>query len=164
MKKISLIITLALFSTFSFGSDTEKKERINELMTLTNVSAMVDAAYSQSFQMMQGLKTELGIRPEEEQKFEQFMNRVSREMRTEMSWQKMEGPMSDVYMKNFSLTELQDMVAFYKTDSGQSVINKMPAIMQDSMMVTQNLLRNFLPKINEMAKEFKSELVASRTE
>ena len=114
MKKISLIITLVLFSTFSFGSDAEKKERINELMTLTNVSAMVDAAYSQSFQMMQGLKTELGIRPEEEQKFEQFMNRVSREMRTEMSWQKMEGPMTDVYMKNFSLTELQDMVAFYK--------------------------------------------------
>ena len=57
-----------------------------------------------------------------------------------MNWAKMKKPMIKIYLKHYSEKEIKDMVAFYKSDSGQSMIQKMPAVMGDSMLLSQEMM------------------------
>ena len=83
-------------------------------------------------------------------------------MKAEMTWEKMKQPMIDIYVKHFSEQEIKDMIAFYKTPSGQSMVKKLPAVMNDSMMMGQNMMKSFFPKMREMSKELQTELTAFR--
>ena len=43
-----------------------------------------------------------------------------------------------VYARNFTVEELDGIVAFYRTPVGQSVLEKMPAVFEDSLLVGQH--------------------------
>lgn len=51
------------------------------------------------------------------------------------------------YAQNLSEKELRDMLAFYKTDSGQAVIRKLPVIMQQAMAEEMPLIVAMTPHI-----------------
>jgi hypothetical protein len=45
--------------------------------------------------------------------------------------------MAAVYAKNFSAAELRDLITFYKTPTGQKLLDRTPAITQQSLAVGQ---------------------------
>jgi hypothetical protein len=58
------------------------------------------------------------------------MSKAAAAMKGEMTWEKMKEPMIDVYLKHYTEIEINDMLAFYNTESGKSIIKKMPAVME----------------------------------
>ena len=44
---------------------------------------------------------------------------------------------AQVYVRNFSVAELRDITAFYRTPTGQALLAKMPIVMQQSMLAGQ---------------------------
>ncbi|MEM8506098.1 MAG: DUF2059 domain-containing protein [Cyanobacteria bacterium P01_D01_bin.1] len=42
-----------------------------------------------------------------------------------------------IYAQHFTIEELDAIIAFYKTPAGQTVLEKMPSVLQDSMLVGQ---------------------------
>ncbi len=83
-------------------------------------------------------------------------------LKTEMSWKKMQPMMVNVYDKHFNEQEIADMLAFYKTETGQKILQKMPVVMQESMQMSQSLVQDAMPKIQQIAGELSEELKASR--
>ena len=67
-------------------------------------------------------------------------------------------------MKHYTEKEIEDIVAFYKSDSGQSMVKKMPAVIRDSLAISQNMMKNFLPKMQELSQELKNEIEIARKE
>ncbi len=65
--------------------------------------------------------------------------------------------------KELTEQEIDDMLAFYSTETGKSLLQKMPAVMQESMQMSQILVQAALPKIEALAKGFKQELAESRS-
>ncbi len=53
------------------------------------------------------------------------------------------------------------MIAFYKTPSGQAVIKKMPVVVQQSVMMSQSMIQTLMPKMQQIQKEFISEVRAA---
>ena len=45
--------------------------------------------------------------------------------------------MADIYARNFTVAELHDLTAFYRTPMGQKLLEKTPAITQQSLVVGQ---------------------------
>jgi hypothetical protein len=45
--------------------------------------------------------------------------------------------MAAVYVRNFTLAEIRDVTAFYRTPTGQKLLEKMPIVMQESMQAGQ---------------------------
>ena len=148
---------------FSAMAEQSKRESVEALLTLTNADAIVDSIYAQMDQMFAGMSTQLGIKPSEQSAFDRYMKKVVVAMREDMSWEKMKDPMIDIYLKHYTEQEIQDMLAFYQTATGQSMITKMPAVMSDSMAISQAMVKDFLPKITAMAQEFRKELEEART-
>jgi len=160
MRNILLICFLSSFSVFA--ADTNKKAEIEELLLLMNTDAMVDSMYSQMSQMMQGMGQQLKVKPKEQAIFKKFTARMFSTMKEEMNWEKMKGPTIEIYAKHFSEKEISDMIAFYKTESGKSMVKKLPAVMTDSMMMGQNMMKNFIPKMQKISQELQSELTKHR--
>ena len=161
MKKV-IAGLLAIAIHFSAVAEPGKRESIKELLELTNADAMIDTIYSQLDQMSAGMAQQLGITASEQKIFERYMGKVSTSMKEDMSWEKMEAPMIDIYLANYTEKELQDMLAFYRSDTGRSLIEKMPAVMGESMVLSQKMMEGFMPKIQQITKEMAEELKAHR--
>lgn len=149
--------------SLSFAGDAEKREDVENLLALMNVDAMVENMYSQMDQMMMGMAKQAGVKPSEQAIFERFMLKMTAAMKEEVSWAKMKDPLIDVYVKHYSEKEISDMAAFYNSESGRSMIQKMPAVMNDSMLVSRGLMQEFMPTIKELTTEFRQELQEARS-
>ncbi len=164
MRKL-LIAVLALtlsFSTSLLADESSKRKTVNELISMLNMEKMMDTMYLQVDKMFMDLSKDLEIRESESPIFKKYMSKVTNVMREEMSWQKMKEPFIEIYMKHYTEKELNDLLAFYKSDSGRKMIEKMPLIMQESMLVSRKMLKDFLPKIKAITKELKDEVRLAR--
>jgi hypothetical protein len=75
-----------------------------------------------------------------------------------LAWNKIEPIYMDIYRKSFSQKEIDDMLAFYKSPSGQAVIAKLPVVMQQSMQFVRTELSALAPDIQKISNETVSEL------
>ena len=164
MKRIIVCFLLFTLPGISYSADESKRESVEKLLVLINADSMIDTVYSQMDQVMQRMGQQLGVKPSEQEIFDKFISKMVSMMKSEMNWAKMKEPMIKIYLKHYSEKEIQDMIAFYKSDSGQSMIRKLPAVMRDSMLLSQKMVKGFIPKLKKMSKELEEELAAARTD
>lgn len=163
MNKVMVVI-IGLFLTVSVQAEGSKRESVVALLEATNADAIIDNMYGQMNQVLQGMGSQLGVKPEEEPILNAYMEKIAKAMQEEMSWKKMEGPMIDIYLKHYTEKEIQDMLAFYRSDTGRSMVEKMPAVMSDSMVVSQQMMQGFMPKIQVLSQELAADLKKSRSQ
>ena len=159
-----LVFVMALLLAMAPAAETQqsKREMVEEMMLLMDVDAMVDTMYSQMDQMMQGMGREMGLKPEDQPLFDKYTARMTAIMKAEVSWQKMKEPMIAVYQNYYTTQELADMLAFYKSASGQSMLKKMPEVMKASMVVSQDMMKSVIPQIQQLSQELAEEVKAQR--
>jgi uncharacterized protein len=62
-----------------------------------------------------------------------------------------------IYDKNFTESEIKDFIAFYKSSSGQKLVNTQPEIQKEQATV---FIQKYLPEIQKATKEKMDELKA----
>ena len=163
MKRL-VAISFGVLISFAAHAQDSKRESVEELLEVSNVDAMMDAMYGQVQQAFTGVGNQLGVKSDEQPIFDAYMNKLFSAMKKDMSWEKMKEPVIQIYMTHYTEKEIQDMLAFYRSETGQAMIEKMPAVMGDSMLVSQNMLQDFLPKIRLYAEELQQDLEEHRKE
>ena len=159
-----LLLSLLIFSSSLHAEQNTKQQKIDELISVMNLDSMVDSMYGQVEGMMKGMSDQMGVKPSEQAIFDKYYGDMTTVLKTEMSWAKMQPMMVNVYDKHFSEQEIADMLAFYKTDTGQKILEKMPVVMQESMQMSQSLMKDAMPKIQTLAQQLSDELEQSRSE
>lgn len=159
-----LLLSLFIFSSSLYAAQTPKQQKIDELINVMNMDSMVDSMYAQVEGMMKGMSDQMGVKPSEQAIFDKYYGDMTDVLKTEMSWAKMQPTMVNVYDKHFNEEEISDMLAFYKTKTGQAILAKMPVVMQESMQMSQNLVQGAMPKIQALAQQLGEELQQSRNQ
>ncbi|ARU56708.1 hypothetical protein OLMES_2658 [Oleiphilus messinensis] len=157
MKKL-VVVVIGVFLSFSAYSQDSKRESVEELLRVTNMESMIDGMYGQMNQVFQGMGAQLGVKPDEQPIFDAYMKKVFSAMTETMNWEKLKEPMIDIYLKHYTEKEVQDMLTFYHSETGRSMVEKMPVVMADSMKISQGMMTSFLPKVQSMAHELRTEL------
>ena len=67
-----------------------------------------------------------------------------------------------MYLAHFTEQEIQDTVAFYKTQSGQTVAAKMPKVMEGTTKVMEGLADSIMPEVQELVEKFINDIQAQR--
>jgi hypothetical protein len=161
--KIRIIVLLALLVPALVSAEQGvKRETVERLLKVMQAEKIIDVMYAQIDKMFQGLGRDLGVKESEQAIFDKYVSKVTTAMKEEMSWQKMKEPMIDVYIKHYTEKEMNDLAEFYSSESGKSIINKMPAVMEDSMLISRSMLKDFLPKMQQISMELQQELEESR--
>ena len=82
-------------------------------------------------------------------------------MREEMNWSRMEPYMLEAYMNVFDEHEIRDIIVFYRTPTGQKLLDRMPQLMEESMRVTQRMMQDFAPRLQALQEELRIELASA---
>lgn len=98
-----------------------------------NVFAQINQTLAPSMQQAIGRP----FTPEEQQVVANLSSNLISSLQQELNWEKLEPLFIEVYRSNFTEAEIRDLVAFYRSPTGATLVKKMPGVMQQSMQIVQ---------------------------
>lgn len=129
---------------------------VERLLKALDLERTLDATYAQVHQVAEGVAAQAGIRARDREAFDRYMLRVTEVMREEAGWAKLKEPMVQIYARHYTEAEVQGLIAFYESPLGRSMVAKTPAIMRDSTVITQDMMKRVLPRLAELAREMRA--------
>ncbi len=158
-----LLILAVAFITFSAHASPASQESVESLFAVMKTESMMDSIYGSMEQMMrQGMKQAVQgntLSPEQQRIFDAVPAKFVTVMREEFNWGKMRPLYVQLYRDTFEQEEVDGLLAFYTSPTGQAFVNKMPVVMQKSIGLSQSLMQSLIPKmtaaINDAVAEAK---------
>lgn len=142
--KLSKVILLAvLFVSYgqSFADNNSKMEAEILLSTMG-----MDTALEQTISQM------LDIQLQQNPTLAPFKQVMLRFFNKHMSYESLKPEMVAIYSETFTLTELKEINAFYKTPTGSKTIEKMPELMARGGQIGAQRVQDNIQELQEMIK------------
>jgi uncharacterized protein len=155
--KILILATafvLAVLNLVVYADEASQKVIAEDLLQTMKVDQMTKPLHDQMRAMMEHKFTQMGASEDMKPILKKYIDKLFNIMEQNLSWQNLKEDMISIYVNVFSEDELKGMLVFYKSPVGQSVISKMPAAIQQSMM----LMHKRMPKLEEQIKKIAEEL------
>lgn len=163
-KLITALVLVAAISPAFAAPPTDKS--IETLLQLTKVESMMDSMYTGIEQSMrQGMKQALAgkeLTPAQQRAMDQMPPKFMEALRADFNWAALKPLYVQVYKETFTDVEVNDLIKFYRTPSGQSVIDKMPVVMQKSMAIAQGKFQSFIPRMQKAIDDAVREAEAAK--
>ena len=135
MKKLLFCLILAV--NISAFAEVPSDSSIKELLAITDGKNLIEQSMTQTdFYVKQAIYAALKgkeITPELQQIIDESSEEASFILKNEMSWAKMEPDLIQVYRESFTQSEIDGLIQFYKSDLGETIIKKMPIVMNKNM-------------------------------
>lgn len=166
LRYIVLLACLALSPAIA-AEPPASEASVRELLSVTQSKKLVDSTMGQIDAMMQNsMKQALGAQPltaDQQRGMDTMRTKMIALLREDMKWETLEPMFVDIYKQSFTQKEVDGMLDFYRSESGQAVIAKMPVVMQHTMQAMQGRMATMLPKIQQLQREAIAEFKASQT-
>ena len=168
MKRILLAALLCLLTGFvGFAQQTASdvpatKEDIQKYLDVMHsremISKMIDATAKPQHQLIheQFLKHKNELPPD----FEDRMTKMMDDWMKSFPWDEILEAMVPVYQKHFTKGDVDALVAFYSSPTGQKVLQEMPAITAEAMQTMMPLLQKQLEAMNERMHQQVAQMIS----
>jgi len=156
-------VCLFVTSTSAFAQDSKPtQESLNKLFEITDVRGMIPKVQEQMDGMMHNMIQEMlkgkSVTPEQQKALDVFRMKVVKIQKDELDWETLEPKISEIYANTLSQEDVDGITAFYQSPAGQSYMKKMPALIQQTMLVLQSSMVPMLKKIEAAGAELKQDL------
>jgi hypothetical protein len=150
---------------FNASAEVPSDAQLDELFRVTKVeSLLMDTSNQLEGNLKAGVQQSLSqaqippaLVPEVNKLIDATLPKFVQRSQEQLSWANMKPKYAQLYRETFTQQEVVDMIAFYNTPSGQSVISKMPAVMQKIMVMTQQMI---IPLMIQMNADLRSAVAA----
>ena len=142
IKNIALLLTLILVTPPAFANESANASRdnaINLLRSMGMEKSFNDSIEAVIQQISNGDKrayTDISS----------FMHKI-------MNYKELEPQFADIYARNYTKSELQDILDFYNSTTGKKSLQLMPKVMAESMAITQNLMKSHQAELEQLRKK-----------
>jgi hypothetical protein len=165
-KRVLIVLSVALicltFRPATAAGAPAADASIRQLLEATHARQLVDTLMTQMDgmmkQAMQQATAGQAAPPEVQKIYEKTRAEVAATLGEQMTWEKLEPMYVRIYKKSFSESEVQAMVGFYKSPTGQAVITKLPVVMQESMNESMQMLKPAIQKVQQMQQDMVAEM------
>jgi len=169
IKRIAIVLALMCSIALSsvFAADAPPSEAsVKQLLEVSQVHKILNATMGQmdAFmkQTMQQATQGQPVTPEVRKDIEKRQAQMMSILKETLDWNKL-GPMYvRVYQKSFTQPEIDNLIAMYQTPGGQTLLNKMPIVMQNTMTEMQQFMQPMIQKIQRMQQEVVAEIQAEK--
>ena len=86
-----------------------------------------------------------------------FMQKVMQIMKNELSWESMKPLYIQIYSEVFSQEEIDGLINFYGSDVGQSYVNKLPIVMEQTTAISQQRIQPMMQRMQDILQQAISE-------
>jgi hypothetical protein len=91
--------------------------------------------------------------------FEAHMNKLIDDLLKDMPFDEMMQAAVPVYQKHFTKGDVDSLVAFYTSPTGQKMLHELPAIMAESMQAMIPVMRQHMDKVNQRVQQEVAEML-----
>ena len=112
-----LVVSLCLASTLP-ADDTSHREAVAELFELTGMQQQIKESIDNVLALQLAQNPELVKHKTEVREF----------LERHIGWQSLKDALTDMYLKEFTEKEINDMNAFYSSTTGRKVIERLPKL------------------------------------
>ena len=143
MNTIRTLGLLVLFSVLGTTAQAHKSEPFlkraaaTELMQVMHMDKLMEQSTTT---MVDAMLKRLPPHAQDRNKLLTFFNK-------HVGWESLRDDFIKLYVNAFSVQELQDLVKFYKTPTGQKAIQTMPSLMQQGAQIGQARVQAALPEL-----------------
>ena len=78
----ALLLSLLIFSGSVLADEATKQQKIDELINVMNMDAMVDSMYGQVEGMMKNMSAQMGVKPSEQAIFDKYYADMTNVLKT----------------------------------------------------------------------------------
>jgi len=146
---VSVAALLAL-SVPAWADDASKTAKIDEIFQITKVDATITAIRTQVRDMQADTISKMALSPEQKERALDVQKQANVLIFEQLNWDKFKGPFTKLYLELFSEEELSGMLAFYKSDAGRAMLDKMPLLMSRSMAIAQQAVQDIMPELQKL--------------
>lgn len=164
-QKLLLTVLLAALSALASpfaraqGADDARIDRLLEVMRAREtVDAMFPQIEASQRQMMAQLTAGQSLDEAQQARIESILARSDQRLRDTLAWDNMAPLYRDIYRQTFNDEDIDAMLAFYGSPSGQRLLDKMPLLMQNSMTAVQQLV---VPMLQQLEQDIRAEASAA---
>ena len=141
----------------------EKQAKVEELLRVTKMDALLQQQLDMvGKQMNTAAAQQVGkgnMNADQQKRFNEFEAKVQSIVAGALSWDKIRPIYIKLYSENFTDSELDGVIAFYKSPSGKAFVEKSPQLMTQAMHELQpqmqQMQRQLQQVIAEMAQDAK---------
>lgn len=164
--KFALLLIIASSMTLvAHADDATKMAKIHEFFKVARVDQVADQTRRQIIaqtksgmvQQTLGIKLNAG----QQQRMDDFTDKLSAIVSSALSWEKIEPEMAKLYADAYSEQQIDDLLAFYRSPTGQVMVLKTPLLMQQSNAIAQKHLADAIPQIQQLLRDFMQPAVST---
>src|SRR5690606_37919127 len=162
------IAALLLISIWALPAQAQEAQspaddaRIDRLLEVTRAREMLDATLPQieasQQQMLAQMTAGRELDAAQRQRIDALLASSSSAVRKALSWENLAPVYRDIYRQTFTGEDIDAIIAFYESPAGQRMLEKMPALMQNTMTAMQRLI---VPMLQQMERELAAEVSAA---
>ena len=166
MKINTLLLSFGLnlvISAFALAQSNEapSNESLQEIIELAGSEKIFvetqDQMRTPFSMMMNGMVEKERLTEDKKAIMDKMQSKMADAMAEEFNWETMKSLYFQVYKETFTQSEINELIAFYKSSTGKMFIEKMPAIMQKTTALTQQQIQPLIERFKQIAEESKKE-------
>ena len=157
MKSIGSVLLAGILLVFSpalaRADEQSKNAKIEEMLQLTHAERMIAQVLDQMNNVITSQLAKTDVPAKDRQAQEEMQQKMMKMLANRLSWEKAKPAFIQIYAETFTESDIDGILAFYKSPAGQAMLDKMPQLVQKSMAVGQQLIGDTMPEIQRMVKE-----------
>jgi hypothetical protein len=131
----------------------DQRQAAEELMTLTQVEALLADVRSQVGQMMTSQLKAMTVHESDQAKVASIEKKIHDRVAEELSFAKMKEGYISTYTTVFTAAELDALVTFFRTPAGRAFMSKLPELQGRMMQQAQERVMALTPEVKKMIEE-----------
>lgn len=169
LRKLSLIALLfALTLPAARADEASKRAKIEELFTLMKLDSLMQQVLTSSMkqgeQAGRSLFGEKPVAPADQKILDAFEAKMTTLLTNTISWEKLKPAYLDLYASVYSESDVDGMVAFYRSSAGQHMIDKTPELLTASQKIVMDRMVAVQPQLQDMMKDLAAQVAAAHPE
>ena len=131
-------------------SDIQVDHLLEVMRAKRTVEAMVPQVQAMQRQMAEQFTAGQPLTPGQREAFDRVLYRSNAQILARVSWNNMQPLYRDIYRRSFSAEDMDAMVDFYGSQAGQTLLDRMPQLMQHTMTAMQQVMA---PMLQQMQRD-----------
>jgi hypothetical protein len=142
--------------------DASKRAKAEQLFTIMHMDQtygqLMTQLTSQTDQMIQQLLPQDTMTDEQRVKLADFKMKVNEMVSSMMSWDSLKPDYIKLYADTYSETELDGIIAFYRSPVGEKMLEKTPELLKASSTIAMSHMGLVEPKLHQMMNDFEQQM------
>ncbi len=160
MKRFVLAALLAMSAPFAHAappSDAQVDQLLEVMRARQTIEVMLPQIGDMQQRMVEQMTAGQPLTEQQRRDLQRIIDRTSIGIRDSLSWDKLQPLYRDIYRQTFSAQDMDAMIDFYGSSAGQSLLDKMPQLMQNTMGAMQKVI---VPMVDQMQRDIAAEMQA----